>query len=172
MPLELDLDRIAALAEARRDDFEVLRYTLEFIQDELPDGALDALVEEIAAPILAAIDCTACAHCCATIDVYLTPTDADCLAEALALPVEVVIARYIERESAGRLDEWGVFRHSPCAFLEGKRCLHYSHRPEACRAYPALTPDFRWTLADTLAGAGRCPIIYHILEALARRFDR
>lgn len=169
-PLETDLTRIAARAAARRDEFEVLRYTLEFIADELPDAALDALVEEIAAPIIAAIDCTACANCCATIDVYLTLEDAARLAEALSLPVEEVIARYIDCEAAARVDEWGRFRQRPCAFLEGKLCRHYAHRPDACRAYPALTPDFRWTLADTLEGAGRCPIIYHVLDALARRF--
>ncbi len=169
-PLETDLTRIAALADARRTEFEVLRYTLEFIADELPDAALDALVEEIAAPIIAAIDCTACANCCATLDVYLTLEDAARLAEALAVPVEEVIARYIEREAAAHEGEWGRFRQRPCAFLEGTLCRHYAHRPEACRAYPALTPDFRWTLADTLEGAGRCPIIYHVLDALARRF--
>lgn len=172
MPIyDQDLARIAALAAARQDEFAVLRYTLEFIEDELPDAALDALVEEVVAPIIAAIDCTACANCCASIDVYLTPEDADRLAEALNLPVADVIARYIDREAAACVEEWGKFRHSPCAFLEGKLCRHYIHRPDACRAYPALTPDFRWTLADTLAGAGRCPIIYHVLDALCGRFD-
>ncbi|MBN2470569.1 MAG: YkgJ family cysteine cluster protein [Anaerolineae bacterium] len=172
MPVyDQNLARIAALAAARQDEFEVLRYTLEFIEDELPDAALDALVDEVAAPIIAAIDCTACANCCATIDVYLTPADADRLAEALQLPVADVIAWYIDREAAARVEEWGRFRHSPCALLVGKLCCHYAHRPDACRAYPALTPDFRWTLADTLEGAGRCPIIYHVLDALCRQFD-
>ena len=171
MPYDQDLPRIAALAAARHDEFEVLRYTLEFIEDELPDATLDALVEEVTAPILAGIDCTTCANCCTTIDVYLTPPDAERLAEALQRPVDAVIADYIDRTSAAKVDEWGRFRSSPCAFLDGKLCQHYAHRPEACRAYPALTPDFRWTLADTLEGAGRCPIIYHVLDALCQRFD-
>lgn len=168
---DIDLNRIAALAAARKDEFEVLRYTLEFIEDELPDSDLDTLVEAIAAPIIAAIDCIACANCCHTIDVYLTADDADRLAGALDMPVGDVILRYVNRAEAAAEGEWGRFRTSPCALLDGNLCRVYAHRPEACRAYPALTPDFRWTLADTLQGAGRCPIIYHVLDALAARFD-
>lgn len=168
--LETDLECIAALAAARRDEFEVLRYTLELLEEELPDPALDALVETVAAPIIAAIDCTQCAHCCRTLDVYLTPADAAQLAEGLGLPVEDVIARHIDRDTAA-VEEWGKLNCRPCAFLDGRLCRVYAHRPESCRAYPAFTPDFRWTLADTLAGAGACPIIYHVLDALSRRFN-
>ncbi|GAB4572273.1 MAG: hypothetical protein Kow0077_11240 [Anaerolineae bacterium] len=169
--LETDLNRIATLAEARKDAFEVLRYTLEFIENELPDPALDALVERIAAPIIAAVDCTACAHCCKTIDVYLTPEDADRLAEGLQQPVQTVIDTLIDCEGAAMEGEWGRLRASPCPLLEGNLCRIYPHRPEACRIYPAFTPDFRWTLEDTLQGAGRCPIIYHVLESLRQHFD-
>jgi Fe-S-cluster containining protein len=169
--METDLARIAALAEARKDEFEVLRYTLEIIEDELPDDALDALVEFIAAPIIAAIDCTACANCCRSLDVYLMPEDADRLAVGLGMPPETVHDTLIDRERAASEGEWGMFRHSPCTLLAGNLCRVYAHRPESCRAYPALTPDFRWTLADTLAGAGHCPIIYHVLDQLNRRLE-
>jgi Fe-S-cluster containining protein len=170
-PLETDLNRIATLAAARRDEFEVLRYTVEFIEDDLPDRALDRLVDELAAPIVEAIDCTTCANCCNSLDVYLTPADAAQLAEGLRIPVEDVISRHVDRESAASEGEWGKFRASPCSFLDGTLCRHYAHRPETCRTYPALTPDFRWTLADTLEGAGRCPIIYHVLDALQKALD-
>lgn len=168
---ETDLTRIAALAAARQDEFEVLRYTIEFIEDELPDDELDVLVDAIAAPIIAAIDCIACANCCHTIDVYLTPSDVDRLAGALDMDATDVTTHYVDREGATLEGEWGRFRCSPCALLDGNLCRVYDHRPEACRAYPALTPDFRWTLSHTLEGAGRCPIIYHVLDALSRRFD-
>lgn len=168
-PLTINLPQIAKLAAARQDEFEVLRYTIEFIEDELPDAELDALVDEIAAPIIAAIDCLACANCCHTIDVYLVPTDADRLAAGLIMPVDVFMDRYVDRESAALAGEWGKFTISPCAFLDGNACTHYDLRPDACRAYPQFTPDFRWTLADTLAGAGRCPIIYHVLDQLSGR---
>ena len=77
-----DLDLIAREAADRRDTFEVLRYLLE-LNEELSDSALDALVDAIAAPIIAAINCTQCANCCRSLDVYLVPADAERLADAL-----------------------------------------------------------------------------------------
>ena len=165
-PLETDPQRVAQLARARRDEFEVLRYTLEFMEEELPDDALDALVEEIAAPITAAVDCTLCANCCRSLDVYLTPQDTDRLAEGLHVSPEDVLACCIDRGSAEAVGEWGKLRDRPCRFLEGRLCTIYDHRPQSCRTYPALTPDFRWTLADTLEGAAICPIIYNVLDRL------
>ena len=139
---------------------------VEFIEDDLPDAELVALVDAIAAPVIAAVDCLDCANCCRTIDVYLVPADVDRLANGLDLPRETFIADYVDQEAASVVEEWGKFRERPCAFLAGKRCTHYDLRPDACRAYPQFTPDFRWTLADTLEGAGRCPIIYHVLDRL------
>jgi Fe-S-cluster containining protein len=169
--MDTDLDRIAALAAARRDEFEVLCYTIDLLEDELPDAALDALVDQIAAPIIAAIDCTRCANCCRSLDVYLTPEDTARLGEALALPPAEVEARHIDRAAAARLGEWGRLRAHPCPFLDGRLCSLYPPRPETCPTYPALTPDIRWTLDDTLDGAGRCPIIYHVLDALVAAIE-
>lgn len=168
---EMDLERIAALAAARKDEFEVLRYTIEFIEEDLPDEVLDALVETIASPIAAAIDCTRCANCCRSLDVYLTPQDAAWLADGLQLPADEVVVTFIDRTDAAAVDEWGKFREKPCAFLDGTLCSQYAHRPTSCRLYPVFTPDFRWTLEDTLAGAGRCPIIYHVLDSLIKTLD-
>lgn len=166
MPYALDLDHIAALAAQRKDEFEVLRYTIELLEDELPDPMLDALVEEIAAPVIAAIDCTQCANCCRRLDVYLTPADANRLAEGLGLPLDEVMARHVDQAHAAEEGEWGRINAHPCPFLAGKLCSLYPHRPESCRLYPVFTPDFRWTLDDLLGGAGLCPIIYHVLDAL------
>jgi Fe-S-cluster containining protein len=98
--------------------------------------------------------------------VYLVPDDAQRLAEGLVIPLADVDIRYLEHDSAAEVEEWGKFRQKPCAFLSGKRCSVYAHRPETCRTYPALTPDFRWTLEDTIEGAAICPIIYNVLAAL------
>ncbi len=171
MALETDLNRIARLAAARHDEFEVLRYTVELLEDELSDAALDALVDALAAPILAAVDCTRCANCCRSLDVYLTPEDVARLADGLAIPTAEAAARYVDHEAAEAAGEWGKLRAKPCAFLRDMRCSIYPHRPESCRTYPALTPDFRWTLPDILEGAGGCPIIYHVLDALIQRLD-
>lgn len=165
-----DLDQIHQLAAQRRDEFEVMRYTLE-ADDDLNDAELDMLVERIAAPIIAAIDCKQCANCCRKLDVYLTEQDVQRLADGIQIPVDEIITRFIDQESAAQVGEWGRFRARPCAFLNGSLCSVYLHRPESCRLYPAFTPDFRWTLADTIPGASLCPIIYNVLLALLDEVD-
>ncbi|NDJ61251.1 MAG: YkgJ family cysteine cluster protein [Chloroflexi bacterium] len=173
MPADLitDLDMIRRLAAAQHDRFEVMRYLLED-EDALTDAQIDRLVDHIAAPIIAAIDCTQCANCCRVLDVYLTPDDAARLAAGLDLPVAAVTDRYIDHAAAAQVGEWGRFRARPCALLNGTLCSVYAHRPQTCRAYPAFTPDFRWTLADLIDGAGLCPIIYNVLIALVAATDR
>lgn len=166
MVLETDLERIKALATIHYDDFEVLRYQLQQ-DDELDDALLDTFIERIAAPISAAIDCTQCANCCGSLDVYLTEADARRLAAGIDIPLDALLDQYIDRKAAVEVEEWGMFGQRPCAFLKGKLCSVYAHRPESCRTYPVFTPDFRWTLEDTIAGAGLCPIIYNVLSTVA-----
>ena len=170
MPIITDLQQIRQLADQRHDEFEVMRYTLEF-DDDLDDSMLDARIDQIAEPIIAAIDCTQCANCCRSLDVYLTPEDAQRLADGVQIPVDQIITRYVNRDSAAAVEEWGKFRARPCAFLDGKLCSVYAHRPESCRIYPVFTPDFRWTLADTIAGAALCPIIYNVLAVVLDQLD-
>lgn len=165
--LEIDLRRVAQLAAARRDEFEVLRYTLE-LDDDIDDVRLDALVEQLAAPIMAAIDCTQCANCCSKLGVDVTREDVVRLALALKIPLENFIARYVNGDSE---DDW-TLRAQPCPFLKAKLCSVYAHRPEACRIYPAFTPDFRWVIADLIASAAYCPIAYNVLSELSGQFDR
>lgn len=166
-----DLDEIKRLAQARQDEFSVMRHMID-LADDKTDAEVDALVDEIAAPIIDAIDCMQCANCCRSLNVYLTPDDAQRLADGIDVPLDSLVDRYVDYESAQQVGEWGVFRQSPCALLDGKRCSVYAHRPETCRTYPALTPDFRWTIEDTLDGAGVCPIIYNVLDKLVRITDR
>ena len=168
--LVTDLDTIKQLAAEKHDDFEVLRYQLEAF-DELSDAPLDAYVDGLAAPIVAAIDCTQCANCCRGLDVYLTPTDVERLAAGLDQMPQKVENEFVDHARAEQVGEWGMLRRSPCVFLNQKLCTVYEHRPESCRAYPAFTPDFRWTLTDTIAGAGRCPIIYNVLCAMLDQVD-
>ena len=165
-----NLDAIKQLAAERADAFKVLQYQLEY-RDDLTDVHIDAIVDEVAAPIVDAIDCTQCANCCRSLDVYLTPEDADRLADGLHIPVDQVETRYVEHYDAEQVGEWGRFRERPCAFLNGKLCSVYAHRPETCRTYPAFTPDFRWTLDDTIEGASVCPIIYNLLVAMIDKVD-
>jgi uncharacterized protein len=161
-----DLTAIARQAVQNHDDYESFRYYVE--DDEHTDADLDLLVEELARPIIAAIDCTQCANCCRSLDVYLTPSDAERLAEGLLIPISEIQTQYINTERAQQEGEWGVFEARPCAFLKGNHCGVYPHRPESCHAYPEFTPDFRWQLEHILGGVGLCPIIYNVIEAVKK----
>lgn len=163
-PYPIDLVFIATEAINRADDYDAFRYFVEL--DERTDAELDALIEKIAAPIIAAIDCKRCANCCRSLDVYLTESDAERLATGSFIPLEQLLNDTIDRNRAAANEEWGVFRHKPCQFLNGTLCSVYEHRPESCRMYPVFTPDFRWTLDEVLGGVGLCPIIYHTIEQL------
>ena len=168
--LETDLDRIGQLAIAHRDDFQVMHYML-LHDDDLDDSRLDAQVEDVAAPIIDAVDCTQCANCCRSLDVYVTAKDVSHLARRLDSPIHEVISTLVDRKAAQKQGEWGRLCEKPCVFLKGNQCSIYTHRPEACRMYPVFTPDFRWILADTIEGASSCPIIYHVLIAMLHRVE-
>ena len=145
-------------------------YRLQYDED-IDDAALDGMIDALATPIVGAIDCTQCGNCCRVLDVYLTQDDAARLADGLLIPLEAVETRYIDREAAAAVEEWGTFRAKPCAFLRGMLCSVYAHRPESCRAYPEFTPDFRWVLPNMLDGARMCPIIYNVLDAVSAKID-
>jgi hypothetical protein len=170
-PLITDLNRIAAAAQADRDDDRAFAHYVEIMwtREQRPTADLDALVDALTVEVEAHIDCTACANCCRSLTVGLTPDDVSPLADALGLPPAAVSERYVDRKRGARHGEWGVFRESPCAFLNGMVCTHYAQRPQSCRAYPALTPDFRWLIDTILRGKGQCPIIYNVIERLKQR---
>lgn len=156
------------LAAAKAETFAALRLALEF-DGTLDDDALDALVDDLARPISAAIDCTRCANCCRVLDVCLVPPDIDRLSTALDISIDEVVTRYADENLGAVQGEWAVIPVKPCPLLRGNLCSIYAHRPHACRIYPQFTPDFRYNLEDTIEGASYCPIIYNVLVALAER---
>lgn len=147
-----------------------MRETLEF-DERLSDDDLDALVDDIATPIVAAIDCTQCANCCRSLDVCLVPPDIDRLSTALHIPIEDVITLYADEDLGAQHGEWAVIPVHPCPMLRGNLCSIYEHRPHSCRIYPQFTPDFRYNMDDTIEGAAYCPIIYNVLMTLAARIQ-
>lgn len=163
-----DVAALPDLAEAHYDEWDVMRHMLQFY-DDLDDARLDAFVDEIAAPIIAAIDCKQCANCCRTLPVEVRQEDAERLAAALQMPLEDFIARYLGPHPDG--DAW-LMHPQPCPFLQGDNlCRVYAHRPEGCQYYPAITPEFRWLLDDLIKSAGMCPIAYNILRAVSVHAD-
>jgi hypothetical protein len=158
------------LAEQHWNQWDVMKYQLQY-DDDLTDEHLDAVVNELAQPIIRAIDCTKCGNCCRVLWVDVEEADASRLAEGLHVRLDDISTHYITHPVEGDPLTWGRIRSRPCPFLTGTRCGVYEHRPQTCRDYPFLTPDFRWTLDDLMSGAGICPIIYHTLCAVEQRVD-
>lgn len=169
-PIITDLEAIKRLAEAQQDAFEVMGYMLELYED-ISDAELDRIVNEVAAPVVDAVDCTACGNCCRALQVHVTLEDVAWLAEGLSLSSKVVIDRYISHEQCAEIGEWGKFNAQPCPLLDGTRCSVYAHRPETCRAYPEFA-DFRWLIDTYMEGAALCPIIYNTMVRMVARVDR
>jgi uncharacterized protein len=167
--LVTDLSKIARLTDENWDAFEVMGHMLE-IYEEISDAEVDRIVAEVSAPIRDAIDCTACGNCCARLQVHVTPSDVETLSAHIDIPINEIHDQYLTDENCAEIGEWRRFKHSPCAFLNGKRCSVYKARPETCRAYPELT-DFRWLIDTYIEGAKICPIIYNTLVAMVKRVD-
>lgn len=163
-----DLTQIGTLAAQQTGEYEAFRYYIETMWDHesRSDAELDALVDSLTAQVLPHIDCTACANCCRSMAVGLEPDDIPVLAQTLGLPPAEIVTRYVDQECAPAGEAWGVFRQSPCPMLDGSLCTVYHCRPRACRDYPFLTPDFRWLMEPIMEGAGRCPIIFNVIERL------
>lgn len=165
-----DLDEIRHLANQRNDEFDVIRHLLQMDED-LDDTLLDQLVNQIASQIAHRIDCTTCGNCCRSLHVYVTPTDIDRLKPYIETLQPDIATHLLDHASAKAHDEWARFHHQPCVFLKNNLCSVYESRPDTCRAYPAFTPDFRWLMADFIAGSAICPIIYHVLDAITTIAD-
>jgi Fe-S-cluster containining protein len=170
MTLITDLGAIQNLVKAHMDDYDVMRYRLQ-LDDDIDDSALDAIIDTLAKPIIASIDCKQCGNCCKVLDVYLEEGDMERLANGIHISIDDIMDNYIDYSVAHSEGEYAKFAHKPCAFLHGTQCSVYSHRPQTCRDYPFLTPDFRWVLDDLIDGAHICPIIYNTLEEVLARVD-
>lgn len=161
----IDLEFIAEAAIHRKDDYDAFKYYVEL--DERSDDELDALVEELVEPIVNGIDCTQCGNCCRSLGVYVTEQDTQRLAEVTHISVDELMSTLVDREQAAKVGEWGVFKESPCPFLQKDNlCAIYEQRPDSCRAYPTFMPHFRYMVEDIIGGVGTCPIIYHLIERL------
>lgn len=165
----IDIPTIRAMAESRYDEFDIMRHQLQ-LDDDLDDQKLDAFVQKIAEPIFAGIDCKACGNCCRSLNVEVGNDDLQRLAKGTLIPISEIRQR-VHLEPNVDPDIIGHFHSHPCTFLDGTLCTVYEHRPSTCRDYPALVPDFRWLMDYLIGGAGICPIIYYVLDAMTKEVD-
>ena len=133
-------------------------------QEQRSPEELDALIDRIAAQVIPQVDCTQCGNCCRYFHVGITPDDLPRLIQVLDLPPEAIRAQLLKFDHD---EEWAVFHGPPCPFLRPNNlCQIYPSRPDACRIYPGLTPDFLWLKEDIMEGAALCTIIDQVIEQL------
>ncbi|HEX5002104.1 MAG TPA: YkgJ family cysteine cluster protein [Bacteroidia bacterium] len=136
------------------------KFLLRYSVDET-----DALFTQLHRSVAAAVDCTLCAACCASLEPELQPSELDKI-RARAEKSEVSPLVSVQ-------DSNGQTRHflkSPCFFLCANRCSIYEEKPVACSSYPHLEePGIRYRLRTVFEQAHLCPIVFHVLELMKRQ---
>ncbi len=107
--------------------------------------------------------CTGCGQCCTGSPgyVWVSPSEAEAIAEQLKISVEEFIQKYTRRVG-NRLSLLERRRNNnyDCVFLDGKRCTIYEARPQQCRTYPWWPENIK-TPEDWKAEGVRCEGINH-----------
>jgi uncharacterized protein len=158
------------LAEVRRLAHELWEENCDFrdfVNHALgwSDKKLNALVNEVAGEMAAAIDCRTCGACCRELDVAVTAADCRRLARWLGLSPARFEDRFTKIGDEGDRE----FASRPCSFLSGTTCSVYQYRPVVCRSYPYLDQGFRKRGLTAISNAETCPIVFNTIEELKRR---
>ncbi len=158
MHLETDLDRIKHLAEINEAENNRFHRFLR----SCSSLRVDILVHELYNTISARIDCRTCANCCKKVKPFFDMEDTVSFAKGLGMDLSLFRSRYFTA------DDWRFhFRQSPCPFLSGELCGHYSYRPKSCISYPHLhKEDFIYRIVDVMEHLSICPITFNLFEQL------
>jgi Fe-S-cluster containining protein len=155
-----DLVQIKTLGEKKRHENERFRRHLKSYDHS------DRILRRIAVEVEDEIDCTACANCCRVATVKLTTRDVESMAKSMRSSTERFLSDYTTQSE----EEGLILKRSEkgCAFLDGKLCLIYDHRPANCQDFPHVVRGTgsivsrMWQMADR---ATYCPIVYNSIEA-------
>ncbi|MEO7313404.1 MAG: YkgJ family cysteine cluster protein [Chitinophagaceae bacterium] len=159
MPPEINLEKIALLAEEREDENYRFRSYLKGRNGDETDSFVHRLNKEISAQI----DCTSCGNCCKSFMISVEPAELEPLAAGLGQTAEAVKTKYMEESSQGDL----IVNTIPCHFLSDNKCTVYEHRFHTCREFPHLhTPQFTSRLFSVMQHYAICPIVFNVVEAL------
>ena len=129
---------------------------------------LDATVRETTDAVWAQIDCTACAHCCRSLQIVVDDRDIRRLARRMGVTTAAFARQYVGVAADGVKH----FLASPCSFLGADGCCAvYEDRPQACRDFPYLhEPNFRGRTLAAIENTATCPIVFNVWQDLKRRF--
>jgi hypothetical protein len=158
--LELDINKIAAMAVRKEDQ----NYRFRSFLKSQDDVKVDKMVQRLHARIASRIDCTLCGNCCKKLSPRVTDNEIQHLAGKENLSTADFESRFIEYD---QLADGKFLKDIPCRYLREKKCTVYADRPENCQSYPHLQkPDFTSRTLGVIANYAICPIVYNVYETL------
>ncbi len=127
----------------------------------------DKLAAELHERAFQIVDCTRCANCCKTLDIKVTTSDAERIAEHLGMATDAFVETYLATDEDGD----HKFHQQPCPFLgEDGRCRVYNVRPTDCRGYPFTDKEgFTLRAIGHASRALTCPAAFWIVEQMRSR---
>lgn len=161
--LELDLKKIASLAEQNESENFEFR---AFLKGQDPEK-VDKVVHELHEHIVSQIDCQKCGNCCHELCPGLSASELKTLAEIDKLSESEFEDKYVA------IDEFEGIKYmkdTPCKYLNGNSCAIYEKRPEVCRSYPHThKAQFTSRTFGMIENYGICPIVFNLMEELKER---
>jgi len=159
-PLEINIEKIARLAEQREDENYRFRVFLKGQEDD----KIDIMVHKMDKEIRSQIDCKECGNCC----IHLHPSVTDEEIETLSrldhhTPIEYVAKNIVNDNS----ENMKYLKDTPCKYLHDKKCSIYLERPEDCKSYPHTQKEhFIHRTYSMIDNYGICPIVFNLFEQL------
>ena len=159
--LELNLERIAKIAEQKEDENFDFRVFLKGLDFEYVDRIVHRLNEQITSQI----DCEQCSNCCKSLRPCLTESELNKLSQLDNLTPNEYTRRFVEIDEEE--EEIQYLKDTPCKYLKNGSCSIYPDRPEECASYPYThKTEFITRTLGMIDNYGICPIVFNLLEQL------
>ncbi len=154
------------LQKAKQKEKETRQF-LKRLRKKVPKD-LDQKFEESHDEAFQNIDCLGCANCCKTMSPRVNDRDINRLSKRFKLSRNAFIDRYLKSDEDGDY----IMNQAPCPFLmDDNKCMVYEDRPEACANFPHTNHRKMHKHLNVAANNyERCPIVYHVIEALKEHY--
>jgi uncharacterized protein len=159
LPITTNHQSIEQFADQHAAENQAFAHWLTQQDNDLVDAQVHLLNQQIEPQI----DCTQCGRCCKNLMINVSETEAEQLANHLAMDTPSFKNKYIETGESGMM----IVNSIPCHFLKGTVCTVYQHRFDGCRTFPGLhLPNFQQRLFAMQMHYTMCPIIFNVWEGL------
>jgi Fe-S-cluster containining protein len=157
---ESDIEKIAKLAEKRRNENFDFRAYLK-VQDS---KRIDRIVHQLDKEISSQINCQECGNCCQSLRPGVTESEIDILSQKKGLSNEDFISQFFKKDN---YEDIYYLKDTPCIFLKDNSCTIYNDRPKVCKSFPHTHKrNFASRLLDVIDNYAICPIVFNIFEEL------